>query len=401
MRIKSLLVFIFLLIGFQINAQSSEYTIVVNTVSMTVADDGQCSLIEAINAIKQGQSSGDSSGECMYDEGVAVIVLEGGTIYLISGTNNGDNGLPIIDTDISIQSSSDTPVIISRVQESDNFRFFEISDGGQLRLETISLENGISEFGGAIFNEGALILKNVNFASNIAIESGGAIHNTGVLEISSVVFDANIALPEETYRWNDVRRLIDFAGGAIFNGHDSVAVIKNGLFLNNQAWFGGGIFNIGTTIIYNSEFHDNRARAGGGIFNYELLGVYNTYLHNNEGVTYSGAIYTSGTTFISNSRIDSNISLGIGGGIISNGTLGIIRTTITRNSASAYGGGISNNGNLFLLGTSITENQSWRGGGISTSGSIFLDDCCTSVINNIAEEGINIYEVPENPEFDN
>lgn len=400
MRIKSLLVFIFLLIGFQINAQSSGYTIIVNTVSMTVADDGQCTLIEAINAVKQNQSSGITDSECIYSEGQAHIILEGGTTYPISEINNNANGLPLIDTDISIRSSNANPAIISRLQDANNFRFFEISDAGQLNLETISLENGISEFGGAILNEGTLFLENINFASNTALEAGGAIHNTGILDANVVTFDANRTLLGEPFS-STYLRIIDFAGGAVFNERESVLIIRDGRFSDNEARIGGAIFNIGTAMIYDSELYDNRARVGGGIFNYELLGVYNTYLHHNEGISYGGAIYTDRIAFVIDSRIILNVSLGAGGGIATDGIASIVRTTITGNSSSGWGGGISNYGNLFLLETSITENQSMHGGGISTSGSIFMDDCCTSVINNTAEEGMNIYEVPANPEFDN
>lgn len=400
MRIKSLLLLVFLGIGLQIQAQNSEYIITVNTISMTISDDGQCSLIEAINTVKQSQASGITDGECMYDEGEAVIVLEGGTTYPISEINNNSNGLPLIDIEISIQSSNENLAILSRVSDSANFRFFEISDTGQLHLEGIRLENGISGFGGAILNEGTLVLENANFTSNTGIESGGAIHNTGILEASSVVFDANRTLLDEPFSSTHLR-LIDFAGGAIFNGFDSLAIIRNGLFFNNEARIGGGIFSMGTAMFYDSEFHDNRAKIGGAIFNYQLLSVYNTYLHHNEGISYGGAIYTDRIAFVSDSRIILNISLGAGGGIATDGITSIVRTTITGNSSSGWGGGISNYGNLFLLGSSISENQSWRGGGISNSGSIFLDECCTSVIDNIAEEGVNIYEVPENPEFDN
>lgn len=403
MRIKLLLLLIFLFTGLVVNAQSSEYLIAVNTVSMVVNDDGQCSLIEAINTVKQSQSSGTSSGECEYGEGQVIIILEGGTTYPLSEINNAENGLPLIDTEISIQSSNDTPAIISRLQDSEDFRFFEISDVGQLYLEGIILENGISDLGGAILNEGTLVLENVHFVSNFATESGGAIHNTGTLEASSVIFDENIIFLDRPYISSDHNRLLNYAGGAVFNGHESVMIIRDGLFSNNEARIGGAIFSIGTAMIYDSEFHNNIARSGGAIFNYQLLSVYNTYLHNNEGISFGGAISITGDgiAFISDSRIILNVSLGAGGGISNDGTLSISNTIITANTSSGWGGGINNHGNLFLTETLISENQSMHGGGVSTSVSIFLDECCTSIIDNIAEVGVDIYEVPENPEFDN
>lgn len=400
MRIKSLLLLVFLGIGLQIQAQNSEYIITVNTISMTISDDGQCSLIEAINTVKQSQASGITDGECMYDEGEAVIVLEGGTTYPISEINNNSNGLPLIDIEISIQSSNENLAILSRVSDSANFRFFEISDAGQLRLEAISLENGISDIGGAILNEGILSLDDVSLISNYASERGGAIYNSGAVNAENVEFSRNRTFPHEPQR--HVHTLWEFAGGAIFNRRDATFIVNNGLFSNNEARSNGGaIANFGNFLVYNSEFHENLALTGGSIFNQNYLGLVNSILYENEARLYGGGINNIGIAHILDSSIYSNISYGIGGGISTENILTIINTNLTNNISQGYGGGIRNYSNLFLFKTTISGNQSLYGGGIYNSGSIFLDECCTSVIDNIAEEGVNIYEVPENPEFDN
>lgn len=56
-----------------------------------------------------------------------------------------------------------------------------------------------------------------------------------------------------------------FGGGALWVSGGATAIVRGGIFENNQAEFGGAIHNIGSTVaIYNSEFFGNRATVGEG-----------------------------------------------------------------------------------------------------------------------------------------
>ena len=60
-------------------------TITVNTTADVVADDGVCSLREAITAANTDTSSGATGGECAAGSGADTITLSAGTITLTSG----------------------------------------------------------------------------------------------------------------------------------------------------------------------------------------------------------------------------------------------------------------------------------------------------------------------------
>src|SRR6185437_8215838 len=108
----------------------------------------------------------------------------------------------------------------------------QVNAGAGLKLENITIENGLSAFGGGINNLGTLNIINTTFSGNTANVSGG---------------------------------------GAINNNIGSILNITNSIFSGNSTGSnGGGINNSGGTfIIKNSTFSGNSAVAGGG----GILGV--------------------------------------------------------------------------------------------------------------------------------
>ena len=131
--------------------------------------------------------------------GEDVLCLGGGTYQLniqYSGDNNaGWNGLPIIDSEITIIGNGST---IDRVTNADQFRFFTVTETGTLRLYDLTLTNGYGTggygSGGAIYSEGDLFLYDATLSDNEA-RNGGAIYPyLGSATIENSEFTRNTAM---------------------------------------------------------------------------------------------------------------------------------------------------------------------------------------------------------------
>lgn len=119
--------------------------------------------------------------------------------YTLETANNtgyhGDNGLPQILGTIAI---SGTRTVIQRGTDSaiPMFRLLQVNEGASLYVKGIEFRNGIDEFssadekGGAILNQGKLLLSDCGFYNNQA-GCGGAIWTSGELLVSRSTFAAN------------------------------------------------------------------------------------------------------------------------------------------------------------------------------------------------------------------
>ncbi|NOT61492.1 MAG: hypothetical protein HOP19_14840, partial [Acidobacteria bacterium] len=104
-------------------------SITVNDNGTAVANDGKCTLIEAIIAANTDTASGGMSGECSAGGGADTIDLPANaTISLTAAHNNfyGPNGLPAITSVITINGNGTT---IERGTGAPNFRLFYVSGG--------------------------------------------------------------------------------------------------------------------------------------------------------------------------------------------------------------------------------------------------------------------------------
>lgn len=182
--------------------------------------------------------------------------------------------------------------------------------------------NNMAIQGGAIFNEGNIIIKNSNFTNNSA-NTGGAIYNDyGLLEIYSSSFLNNKATGEEG------------AGGGIFNDYCEIPIIIDSCsFINNSAQMGGSIASYGNLNILRSKFINNTATLLGGAV--ASAGGELAYICN---------IYNS--SFISNSAP-------IGGAILNMMQINIFNCNFTNNKANETGGAISN----FIISLNISNSN--------------------------------------------
>jgi hypothetical protein len=143
-----------------------------------------------IDAMATANSNGDSSN---------VINLTDSTYDLQTVNNNlyGPNGLPEVANNLTIHGNGAT---IERLSGgglgTPDFRLFYVAGGmegaaGSLTMDNATLENGIAKggdsnngggglgAGGAIFNQGTLILTNVTFTGNEALGGGSGVSTAG------------------------------------------------------------------------------------------------------------------------------------------------------------------------------------------------------------------------------
>jgi len=238
-----------------INANQSE-EIIVNHLYLHVANDGECSLAEAINTANTGLDSGDASGECEAVSSETIIIQLPGTIFIddIGLRNIHDQTLlPVITSSIVILG---TPTTLAESDEHPQYRFFEVAETGSLTLDNVLLYNGsVEDSGGAILNHGTTIISSSAFRLNTA-NNGGAIMNYGDIAINAGAFLENEALESD-----DGTADIGY-GGAVYS-LSSLVNIYNSLFYENIADNGGAVASIGNLIITNTEFNHNIATNQG------------------------------------------------------------------------------------------------------------------------------------------
>ena len=184
-------------------------------------------------------------------------IANNGIIYITDGTYNEFNIK--INTNMTIIGKSRTGTIINA---KSNGNIFNIAPGVTLTLENLTLKNGYSTNGGAIYNCGNLIVNNCVFTGNNAT-FGGAIYNyadqcNAATTITSSTFTGNTATT---------------AGGAIFNSgskYNATITITSSTFTGNSAKMGGAIINMinkdsnATTTLTSSTFTGNTAANGFG-----------------------------------------------------------------------------------------------------------------------------------------
>ena len=132
-------------------------------------------------------------------------------------------------------------------------------NASNITLKNFRFENGYSEYsGGAIINNGILIIESCEFLDNSSDDYGGAIYTSSKLHIKDSKFIENRA---------------DY-GGAIYLDLDSILNLDGSLFESNSSEFeGGAIYNKSKLLIYGSLFDKNASFKGGAIYNERILNV--------------------------------------------------------------------------------------------------------------------------------
>ena len=328
--------------------------------------DSNCSLADAIQAAE----SDSAVGGCPAGDGADTIHLTG-DITLQSEFSQ-------IESEITIEGNGFS------ISGENRRRILKLSRRSTVTLRNLTLKNGRSETGGAIFNSGLLRIENSTFQDNEAYRrDGGAISNFGQLTITDSVFADNRA-----DRLGDTTS----SGGAIYNdefqGKASELRVINSTFRGNWAEFAGGAIanEAGAVTIIESRFNDNSADFGGAIDSEDELSVSGTVFSQNSA-KWGGAIKKSGMLTVTASRFMDNVAKASGGAIHSHHETNVTDSFFAGNSADTSGGAVvNNNGVLSVSGSRFVGNSAMFGGAINSSNDVLSEKAQLTVADTMFSE---------------
>jgi CSLREA domain-containing protein len=288
-------------------------SIVVNSNADTAANDGVCTLREAIAAANTNTASGAATGECAAGDVAGTDAISFAANYEITLTSLSQ--LPAVSSAMTITGNGAANSIV-RADACDplggfctqSHRVFEVGAAGNLTLDGLTVKHG-NCFPGTCATNGI---------------RGGNILNAGILHI------ANSIITNATAQ----------SGGNIFNNGGTITVIASQIN-NGRAYDGGGIYNLsGAVTLFQATMIGDQSVGleGAAINNQATLTVTNSTFSgnadyiNNTSVA-AGAIYNdnTGTATITNSSISGNAG-GLSGGINNSGVLHLQNTILANNS---------------------------------------------------------------------
>ncbi|MEM7587578.1 MAG: right-handed parallel beta-helix repeat-containing protein [Acidobacteriota bacterium] len=290
--LKTLVLSVVLLLIASAGAQAA--TLAVNSTDIVIADDGLCTLPEAILSANTDSPSGSLAGECPAGSGPDLIELQEGANYVLTEVLSsdvfGDNGLPFVTDNGLVIDGRDA--VLRRDNAAPDFRMLRIT-GTSVTISRLHFENGTSD------------------------GTGGAISATRVLTVEHSTFTGNTSA---------------VFGGGVYGNTTSSLMIRDSVFLGNQAQsFGAGVWGTGTLRVERCHFEGNLIVSSGG---------------SGAGVAGSGMAEILDSTFTGN----------FGGAIRhGDGTLIVRRSSIWGNMVTNAVLSDTNN-QAFLYNTTITGN---------------------------------------------
>jgi len=302
--------------------------------------------------------------------------------YVLTAANNstyGATGLPAIaaNDNLTIVGNGDT-IERSTVTGTPDFRLLEVASGGSLTMENLTLQGGYDASGyggGAIYNQGTLVLNDVTVQDNHASSFGGGIYS----DLSSVTL-----LEGGTIVQKNIANAFGGggAGGGLYCVNGAMVTVTNTTLDNNSAAYsgsGGSLYVDGGNVsLSNDTIESNSAFLGGGLFvngstaPATVTLSYDTVESNNatevKGFSAGGALYVDGANVtLSNDTLESN-KAGDGGGLYVTGgsNVTLANDAVESNTTTGDGGGLFVNGgsNVTLSNDTLESNRAQIGGGL-------------------------------------
>lgn len=293
--------------------------------------DSHCTLSEAISEA--------ASGDTILFQGVVNISIKSPHLEI-------DKNLVIIGP------GTDSLTIARSVVPVGN-RLFYIKQGVQVHMEELSLEGGEGfqsgssnlTGGGAIYNEGEIFAKNINFRQN----NSSTIYNIGNASLTNCFILNGDSGPTE--------------GNGI---HNLGELYMNKCTITNNEGSGVNHSGTGTATLIDCMINNNKL---GGIIATANLIIDSCAINNNIGTVEGGGIrFDSAVAIIANSVINNNITDKFGGGIYNGklGSISIFKSTISDNEVAVPSPSIGN------------PTGTHGGGGLFSRGILNLESCTIS-----------------------
>ncbi len=202
------------------------------------------------------------------------VAVPGTLRYAVAHAQNGDTidiltAAPIALTKGELLLSHNVTILApgkgALISGSGISRVFEVAPQAQVRLVNLTLIDGNGTAGvatavlprdgdgGAILNEGSLLVSGCTLAANTA-RTGGAIYND-----HGTLFVTGSTLLRDTAK---------VAGGAIYNDHGTLALSHSTLSYDTAGVAGGGLFTDGGKAALTGDrlSHDSAGLQGGGVY---------------------------------------------------------------------------------------------------------------------------------------
>jgi CSLREA domain-containing protein len=392
-------------------------TMMVTSTADERANDGACTLREAIIAANTNSPSGAADGECPAgsDSQTDTVVLAPDATYslVIDSTNEDaafDGDLDIWDNsaalDLVLMVEGGEHATISQDASADD-RVLNVMATVDLRDLTLTGGGGILG-GGGVQNTGTLRVDTSTIFGNVTSGTGGGLFNVGhVSLVGSAVSGNSAEYGGGIANWGGEVTLTDTSvsgntasasAGGIHNKDGGVTTIEAGSVIseNSAPWDGGGINNWqGTVILHSSTVSANSAgQSGGGILNLAdgTVVVDSSSVNDNQANDGGGIANWGGQVSLVDSAVSANDAAWGGGIFASAGALTLEASTVADNTASSGDGGIQmkDGAAVTVRGGSVVSGNSapnGYGGGISNWGSLLTIDASTVRANSASVSG--------------
>jgi hypothetical protein len=363
-------------------------------------NNNNCSLIEAIIAAQDNLAVDNCpAGDDGTDGGDTVVLPANGT-FTLTTEFEGDVGLPVIFTKVTIAGNGGT-IQRSSALGTGFFGILGVGTEGDLTVQNTTLSNG-NKYGdgGGIHNSGGVVtLVNSTITGNTANGNGGGIFNNNggilILKYSEVSENHAVSYYNGYYYYGGF-------GGGIWNGGEGTVTLTNSTVSMNIAdgegggGGGGGIYHDnGNLTLTNSTLSGNSAEVGGGLYSRSNATLTNSTLSGNDAKYGGGGIAARGSTLtLTNSTVSGNTTEGLGGGIIATkySTLTLTSSTVTGNTANAATGGLYARYSSVTLDNSIIASQT-AGSDCSGFESSFIE----TDVNLDSDDSCFLESTPDNP----
>ena len=179
----------------------------------------------------------------------------------VSGTVNLTGGQLTVENNGALTIDGGGVITIARTGAA-MFRIFQVRSGATLTLNGVTITggnlssvSGTNGSGGAIFNDGTLVINSSAIVGNTTGSSGaygGGISNRGTLTLTSSTVSGNSS---------------SGTGGGVSNYGGTMTLINSTISGNSSGFYGGGLYNSGIMTVINSTVNANSAIFNGsGIY---------------------------------------------------------------------------------------------------------------------------------------
>jgi hypothetical protein len=255
-------------------------------------------------------------------------------------TTDGPTGLPVI-------ANKDILAVLGNgdaITSSGAWRLFDVASGGSLTLQNLTLQNGLaygsgsSAEGGAIYNQGTLVLSAVTVQGNVAEGSDGI-----VVKYNQRATPGNAAAGGGIWSYGS---LTLENGTVVQNNHAIGGIGGNGPGGVGGDASGGGLYVAGGIAYRNGAcINNNIAQGGVGGVWFSSQPPIGGVVYNDNGIAYGGGLYVAGGKLnLSGDAVNGNLAgfnsasrgfgRGDGGGMyLAAGTATLCNDTVQNNLA--------------------------------------------------------------------